>query len=133
MKYQHNNNIDITRDNYLYVREYKKQLLQNITKLLNTLNIRFVISHGNLIEYERGTPIYHDDGVDIRFCYDDISKLDNYFNTIKEKKDMKFNLSFRSMSFMNIFNKNDNSNHKVSLIKFNNYKNLTIYDNILLN
>jgi hypothetical protein len=134
MKYQHNNKIEITRDNYLYVREYKKQLLQNITNLLNILNIRFVISHGNLIEYERNLPIFHDDDVDIRFCYDDISKLDNYFNTIKDNNDIRYNLSFRNMSFLNLFNKNDkNLNNKVSLIKFDNYKNLTLYDNININ
>ena len=86
MKYQHNPGITITKENYEYVREYKKQLLQNITRLLNDLNIRFVISHGNLIEYKRGAPIYHDDDLDIRFNRDDIEKWSQF---CKEKNSIK--------------------------------------------
>ena len=78
VKYQHNKHVQVTANTYAYVREYKKQLLQNITNLLNDLQIRFVISHGNLIEFERNCPIYHDDDLDIRFCIDDAAKWNQY-------------------------------------------------------
>lgn len=74
MYFQHNDKTQITLSSYIYVILYKKQLLSNVTKLLNDLSIKFVISHGNLIEFERGTPIYHDDDVDIRFDVSDIPK-----------------------------------------------------------
>jgi len=73
MRFNQNDHITVTPHVYYYVREYKRQLVFFITKLLDDLNIKFVISHGNLIEYERGSPIHHDDDVDIRMnikdCY----------------------------------------------------------------
>ena len=73
MRFKQNDHITVTPHVYYYVREYKRQLVFFITKLLDDLNIKFVISHGNLIEYERGSPIHHDDDVDIRMnikdCY----------------------------------------------------------------
>lgn len=77
--YFHNKTIKITKESYAYVYEYKKQLLCNIEKLLCDLNVRHVISHGNLIEYERQKSIYHDDDIDIRIDNDDLSKL-NFSN-----------------------------------------------------
>ena len=65
--FQHNKNVQITDQTYTYVYKYKQELLKQLTKLLDDLGIEFVISHGNLIEYERQSPIYHDDDLDLRF------------------------------------------------------------------
>ena len=76
--YQHNSAHMINTDTYTYVYEYKTQLLQNMTRLLNDLHIRFCIAHGNLIEHTRGKPIYHDDDLDLRLCKDDIGRWLEY-------------------------------------------------------
>lgn len=73
--YFHNGHVQVTKDTYDYVYEYKRQLIRNLEKFLRELNIKHVISHGNLIEYERGRLIYHDDDIDIRINSDDISKV----------------------------------------------------------
>jgi hypothetical protein len=93
--FQHNNKIKITPYLYKYVCEYKKQLLYNITLLFNDLNIKFVISHGNLIEYERKKPIYHDDDLDIRYDINDIYKWELFCSKNQPKLD-KYNLIFDS-------------------------------------
>ena len=49
--FQHNKDVAITEESYKYVRKYKKQLLTNLNKLLSDIEIKYVISHGNLIEY----------------------------------------------------------------------------------
>ena len=36
----------------------------NVNRLLKSLQIRFVIAHGNLIEFVRNQTIYHDDDID---------------------------------------------------------------------
>ena len=94
MRYQHNEKVNITEESYEYVLSYKRQLLKHITDLLNDLSIRFVISHGNLIECERGKPIYQDDDLDIRFCLDDLEKWETYCSDIKNKNNPKYNLIF---------------------------------------
>ena len=76
--FQHNRK-NISFDTYIYTFLYKQQLLKNITLLLESLNIKFVISHGNLIEYERKKYIFHDDDLDIRFDVRDQHKLFLYF------------------------------------------------------
>lgn len=90
---QHNDNIVITKDSYNYIRLYKKQLIQNITNLLNDLNIRFVICWGNLIEYERKIPIFQDDDLDITFNVEDLPKWENFCKN-NDKKITKYNLIF---------------------------------------
>lgn len=80
MKFQHNTEFSVNNETYKYVYEYKKQLLFNITNLLNDCEIKFVISHGNLIEYERKQPIYHDDDLDIRFDMNDLPKWKHFCN-----------------------------------------------------
>jgi len=121
MKFQHNQNIEITKESYNYMMEYKKQLLFNITNLLNDLHIRFVISHGNLIEYERKSPIHRDDDLDIRMNVQDLSKWENFCN--KNNRELtKYNLVFDSR-----FNKI--KSQKINgiqcwLIKFNNKRNI---------
>ena len=94
--FQHNSHVEVTKESYEYVREYKKQLVQNITNLFNDLKIRFVISHGNLIEYERGRPIYHDDDVDVRFCERDLHKWIKYIDGLGDMTDDKYNMRFRT-------------------------------------
>lgn len=90
---QHNPHIVITEDSYKYIINYKKQLLENITNLLNDFDIKFVICWGNLIEYERNKPIYHDDDVDITFNVDDLPKWENFCRNNNEKV-KKYNLVF---------------------------------------
>lgn len=100
MKFQHNRNIEINKNSYRYVFLYKKQLLYNITKLLDNLNIRFVISHGNLIEYERQKFIYHDDDLDIRMDINDLekwSKFCNENNMILPEYNLKFDHRFKKI------------------------------------
>ena len=90
--FQYNKNVRLTRSSYHYVLNYKRQLVKNITRLLNDLDIKFVIGHGNLIEYERKKPIYHDDDVDIRFDVKDMNKWKNYCRNITNKT--RYNLIF---------------------------------------
>lgn len=90
--FYHNKNI-ITFDSYTYVKLYKKQLLENITTLLEDLNIKFVISHGNLIEYVRGKYIFQDDDLDIRFDTNDFEKWKNYCKN-NSHNNIKYNLNF---------------------------------------
>lgn len=96
-KYQHNSTTQITKENYKYVREYKKQLLQNVTNLLNDLNIKFVIGHGLLIEFIRGNPIYHDDDIDIRFDINDNNKVMNIIDILNNKNNI-YNLCVNDIS-----------------------------------
>jgi len=92
MYYQHNK-IKITKASYIYVYYYKKQLLQNITKLLEDNKIRFVICYGNLIEYERKKPIYRDDDLDIVFNVSDFSKWEKFCEKNSNELE-KYNLIF---------------------------------------
>jgi hypothetical protein len=124
--FQHNKKFNINKDTYTYVLEYKKQLIKNITNLLNDLQIRFVISNGNLIEYERGTPIYHDDDLDIRFCVDDIDKWSNYCSNIHNINNSKYNLQFDNR--FNYIQKQRYKGIKAELIEFKNDKNINIYE-----
>lgn len=94
--FQHNTHIEVTKESYEYVKKYKRELVKNITNLFYDLGIRFVISHGNLIECERGRPIYHDDDVDIRFCKRDIYKWIKYIKSLDDMTDKKYNMRFRS-------------------------------------
>lgn len=92
--FQHNSKIDITYDSYIYVTEYKRQLIRNITKLFDDLDIKFVISSANLIEYIRGKPIFSDDDLDIRFDIKDIDKWRAYCSDIKNIDNHKYGLVF---------------------------------------
>ncbi|SVC90226.1 uncharacterized protein METZ01_LOCUS343080, partial [marine metagenome] len=90
--FHHNRNVRLTQSSYHYVLNYKRQLVKNISRLLNDLDIKFVIGHGNLLEYERQKPIYHDDDVDIRFDVKDMRKWKNYCQNITNKT--RYNLIF---------------------------------------
>lgn len=101
MKFQHNRDIEINKNSYRYMFLYKKQLLYNITKLLDKLNIQFVISHGNLIEYERQKPIYHDDDLDIRMNVNDLEKWSKFCNEndmILPEYNLKFDGRFKKIN-----------------------------------
>ena len=92
MRFQHNN-CQIDLETYAYVQEYKRQLLSKVSKVLNDNNISFTIAHGNLIEFERGENIYHDDDIDIRFDINDIKKWEKYCNLLINNKDKENNLN----------------------------------------
>lgn len=99
-------------------------MLQCITKLLNFLKIKFVIVHGNLIEYIRDKPIYHDDDIDIRYDIIFFDILQEYIDNLKKNNycDEIYNLKF---SFK------DNAKRMVcELLKFNNINDCIIFDNI---
>jgi len=125
MYFQHNNKILINENTYKYVREYKKQLLYNITTLLNDLEIKFVISHGNLIEFARNKPLYHDDDLDIRFDSNDLQKWEIFCKDNNEKLD-KYNLCFDSR-FHNL-EKQKYNGIQCCLIKFNNPDNIEEFE-----
>jgi hypothetical protein len=129
MKFQHNFRVDVTLLKYNYVKEYKKQLLQNVTNLLNELNIRFVISPGNLIEYERKKPIYHDDDLDIRFCIDDFPKWRSFCNDSNAHLlCKKHNITFDDI-FLD-FDKQLDKGIRIALVTFENPKHITIFESI---
>tara|TARA_B100001121_G_C18700115_1_gene627125 strand:- start:11162 stop:11845 length:684 start_codon:yes stop_codon:yes gene_type:complete len=91
--FQHNKTFKITNESYEYVKNYKKELIRNITKLLNDLNIKFSVADGMLLEYERGEIIYNDDDVDIRFDNNDFKKWENFCNNNSRELD-EYNLIF---------------------------------------
>tara|TARA_B110000438_G_C15595652_1_gene555768 strand:- start:60 stop:737 length:678 start_codon:yes stop_codon:yes gene_type:complete len=91
-KFQHNN-IYINKENFEYMRAYKKELFKNVTKLLDDLDIKYVISDGNLLEYYRGDIIVEDDDIDIRVNYKDWDKFEKY-NLTYDKVDKKYNLTY---------------------------------------
>lgn len=92
--FYHHNKIRLTLESYNLVREIKKRLLFNINKLLVNLNIKYTIACGNLIEYERGSPIYHDDDIDIRVDFRDWEKWVSYLSNINGS-DIENNLTFK--------------------------------------
>ena len=94
MVYFQHNDLILTRKTYTYVYRYKQQIARAIYNLLTDLNIRFVISYGNLIEYERQMPIYHDDDVDVRFSVEDWDKWAGYCQVPSNINNPKYNLIF---------------------------------------
>ena len=90
--YQHNKDVIITDENYEFVKNYKKNLIQNITNVLNDNSVHFSIANGNLLEYERNEPIYHDDDIDVRFT--DFDNWFDYCQSLGSVIDTKNNLVF---------------------------------------
>lgn len=124
--FQHNSNYMITIESYKYIEAYKKELLKNVTKLMNDLNIKFSISDGLLLQYTRGKPILEDDDIDIRFDKNDFKKWEDFCNKNNKKLD-KYNLIFDDR-FTNIKQQKING-IQCSLINFNGnskYKNINI-------
>ena len=72
----------------------EKELFKNIVKVLNDNNIRYVIGHGNLIEYERKRPIIQDDDIDIRYDVRCIFRYMKYCKSLKNNIDIENNLVF---------------------------------------
>ena len=91
--FQHNN-VKITKTSYAYVKEYKLELMKNLSNLFSDICVRYVISHGNLLEYERGQYIFQDDDLDIRVCKLDIDKWETYCKDPKNQANPKYNLRF---------------------------------------
>jgi len=60
-------------------------LLKAIADLLDTLKIKYVIAHGNLLEYYRNAFIYHDDDIDIRMEANDIHKWERFCSDSNNK------------------------------------------------
>ena len=122
IRFQHNFKVKVDKETYEYVRQYKSQLLFNIDKLLDDLNIKYVIAHGNLIEYVRNKPIYHDDDLDIRFDVDDFWKWEKYCKDLNNVDDYKYNLKYDHRIFdieKQLFN-----GIQIRLIKFMNPDNI---------
>jgi hypothetical protein len=86
LRFQHSKLI-INEERYNTIREHKRVLLKNITNVLHKLDIKYVIAHGNLLEYVRGSPIVQDDDLDIRFDVRDIKKWVKYVSSLKNNKD----------------------------------------------
>ena len=89
--FQHSG-MPITKDSYAFVQKSKHNLLNGISTVMAKYQIRYVISHGNLIEFVRGRPIYHDDDIDIRFDVRDFPKWEQYCNSLKNGIDAEHNL-----------------------------------------
>jgi hypothetical protein len=121
--FQHNDQ-PLTIDSYLYVREYKKQLIKNTTDLLDDIGIKFVLAHGNLIEFARGKPILHDDDIDIRFDHKDFEKWKKY---CKDPKD-SYNLVFDNR--INSVDQQLKNGIQVHLKNFNNRDQLKTFPNM---
>ena len=121
--FQHNSDVRVNFETFNYVYNVKKQLLHNINSLLCNLNIKYVISHGNLIEYIRGDTIYHDDDIDLRMDINDFNKWKQYCENRKYIYDTKYNLQFDNRIF-NIEKQRWNG-IQVRLIRFKN-KNLSL-------
>ena len=49
----------------------RKELIEKFTDIFHTLNIRYFISSGNLLEHTRGKFIYPDGDIDFRIHPDD--------------------------------------------------------------
>lgn len=123
--YQHNKLI-VNHDNFKYTEEYKKQLLYNVNRLLKSLQIRFVIAHGNLIEFVRNQTIHHDDDIDIRIYSEDFYKWEKYCKTLDSLIDKTYNLKFDSR-ILDIEKQKFNG-LQISLNKFVNNSNIKEYD-----
>jgi hypothetical protein len=125
--FYHNKKVLVTKESYAYVKEYKTQVLRQVDRFLRSLNIRYCIGHGNLLEYERQKPIYGDDDVDIRVDKRDYKKL-LYRTLRKEKIFTNFNIKLEYTDW-------DNNDplvisqalwYHASLINFDNKDNLKI-------
>jgi cytidyltransferase-like protein len=74
--FYHNIRCAVTKQTYNYVNEYKKQLFKELDSFLRKYSIPYIISDGNLLEYERNIPIYHDDDIDLRIKETEFEKLE---------------------------------------------------------
>lgn len=112
--FQHNH-IKITKNSYAYVKAYKLEMMANLSNLFSDICVRYVISHGNLLEYERGQPIFQDDDLDIRVCKLDIGKWELFCKDPKNQANSKYNLRFDDR-FHDI-NKQNNNGIQCRLIR----------------
>lgn len=127
-QFQHNRNKEPMHLHSLkYVREYKRQLMVNINKLLRRLNIKYVIDGGNLLEYTRGKMIQRDNDIDIRFDINDFHKWEKFCNeNKKEDVELEYNLKF-CWRFNNIDGQLYNGIN-IQLLQLDNVRNINVYD-----
>jgi len=92
--YQHNDHVQVTAKSFAYVLGCKTQLLEGISRLLDSLGIGYVISDGNLLEYTRNSFIHHDDDIDIRMDIRGLSKWREYCSNPSNRVNHKYNLRF---------------------------------------
>jgi len=112
--FYHLKHVPVTLKNYTFVREVKKRLLSAVGTLLESLQVRYALSDGNLLEYERGVPIYHDDDVDIRVDSRDFHIIADYIGG-RNKKDTDHNILFENFQSHNLW-------YHVSLINIDDIK-----------
>ena len=133
--YFHNSKVQVTKYSYAYVYEYKRQLMSNLAKFLSDLKVNYVISHGNLIEYERGRLIYHDDDIDIRIDRNDIPNVN--FSLLS-----KYNLKLVESDYINhvrrmgFIQKKICYWHHINLVEFKSrisLPNMTIFADLVCN
>lgn len=115
--FQHNRTIKINVNSYEYVKAYKSEMLRNLAQLFSDIHVRYVISHGNLLEYERGQPIFQDDDLDIRVCKLDIEKWGAYCKEPTNQTNPKYNIRFDNR-FHNM-DRQKNNGIQCWLINFN--------------
>ena len=56
----------------------KLSLLRRIDTMMNTAGVAYTISHGTLLEFARGMPIYHDDDIDVIFSAYDRARWERF-------------------------------------------------------
>jgi len=123
--FQHNPTI-VNKKTFKYTLEVKKQLLRNVTNLLHKLGIKYVIGHGNLLEFTRNRYIHHDDDIDIRMDIKDKQKWINYCKSRDSLEDRTFHIKFDDRIFK--MEKQMYDGIQVNLLKFNNYHNIEEYN-----
>ena len=89
LKFEHNKNVIVNDKTYEFVYNYKKTLLKNIVSILDTNNIKYIISCGNLLEIYRNKPIYQDDDIDIIIYSKDFHKWADFCKTVKYDDEKK--------------------------------------------
>ena len=127
--FQHNKRFRITLESFAYVREYKRQLMQSMHSLLADLDIKYVISHGCLIEFERQALIYHDDDIDLRYDIKDLPKWERFCKEY-QTKGSKYNIKLGDRGqYKNISEQKKNGIH-VRLKHFDNHLQLKTFKKI---
>ena len=87
-RYQHCD-VLITEKNYAVVTDTRRRLIAGVTSALERHRVRYVLGHGNLLEFVRGEPIVHDDDVDIRIHRDDLDRWMGYCLEAGEKDEAR--------------------------------------------
>lgn len=70
--------IVVTEGGYRIVTEARRRLVRGVASALEDHGIRYVLGHGNLLEFTRGKAIVHDDDVDVRVDVRDFDRWMQY-------------------------------------------------------